>query len=190
MSKRTATVIRIITTAPVTALVLLILLRLLKSDFFISDLHFVLHLSFLCALPALSYLFSRTVPALKARGRSLERNMAIVFSVAGYAGSFITAVCFTSTAYEKILASTYLFSAVLTAFFTLIKFKSSGHACSLSGPAIMLCYCVSPWFAFTFLLLAPIYASSLRLKRHTLLQLICGTVIPIAATFISVLIFL
>lgn len=189
MSKRTATAIRIITAAPVTALVLLILLRILKSDFFINDAHFILHLSFLCALPALSYAFSRAVPALRARGRVLERNMAIAFSVAGYAGSFITATCFASTSSEKILASTYLFSAALTAIFTLIKFKTSGHACALSGPAAMLCYSVSPWFAFAFLLLVPVFVSSLRLKRHTLLQLACGTIIPIAAMLIAILIF-
>lgn len=189
MSKKTATAIRVITAAPVTALVLLILLRIFKSDFFSSDAHFILHLSFLCVLPALSYLFSRAVPALRARGRTFERNMAIIFSVAGYAGSFITAVCFSGTANEKILAATYLFSAALTAIFTLIKFKTSGHACALSGPAAMLCYSVSPWFAFAFLLLIPVFVSSLRLKRHTLLQLACGTAVPIAAMLTAILIF-
>ncbi len=189
MSKRTATIIRTITTAPVTAFLLLVILELLNADFFASVTHFILHVIFLCALPALSYLFTRTIPALKARGRNFERNLAIIFSVAGYAGSFITAVLFKGAVIEKILAATYLFSAAATALCTLFKFKSSGHACSLSGPAAMLCYAASPWFALCFLLLIPIFVSSLRLNRHTFAQLIAGTLIPIAAMAIAILIF-
>ncbi len=189
MSKQTATIIRTITTAPVTAFILLIILRAVNAEFFASDAHFILHVAFLCVLPALSYLFTRTIPALRARGRELERNLAIIFSVAGYAGSFITAVLFGGAPIEKVFAATYLFSAAATALCTLFKFKSSGHACSVSGPVAMLGYAISPWFAFGFLLLLPIFSSSLKLKRHTIFQLAIGTLIPILAMILAIIIF-
>lgn len=188
MSKKTATLIRTLTAAPIPALCLVIILRLIRTDFFINDVHFCLFIFFLSAFPALSYLLSRTVPTLKKGGRNTERNLAIIFSVSGYIGAFITALV-GGTPNEKVLAATYLFSAVITAVLTLVKFKSSGHTCALSGPVAMLCYSVNFWFAFGFLLLIPVYASSIKLDRHTFWQLLAGTAVPIAAMLVSIAIF-
>lgn len=188
MSKKTAYIIRTLTAAPILALLLVIVLRFSRADFFINDVHFCLFVFFLSVLPACSYLLSRTIPALKKRGRNTERNLAILFSVSGYIGAFVTALI-NGTANEKILAATYLFSAVLTALLTIVKFKSSGHACALSGPVAMLCYTVSYWCAFGFLLLIPVFVSSIKLGRHTLLQLFAGTVVPILSMLAAIAIF-
>lgn len=188
MSKKTATIIRTLTAAPIMALCLVVILRFARPDFFINELHFGLFIFFLALLPALSYLLSRTIPALKKGGRNAERNLAIVFSVLGYVGAFITALI-GGTTNERVLAATYLFSALITAILTLAKFKSSGHACALSGPVAMLCYSVNFWFAFGYLLLIPVYVSSIKLGRHTFLQLLAGTVVPVISMLAAIAIF-
>ena len=48
---------------------------------------------------------------------------------------------------------------------------------------------MGPVYALSFAVLVPVYISSLKLERHTLSQLIAGTIIPvialIAASFIA-----
>ena len=55
-------------------------------------------------------------------------------------------------------------------------------------PAVFSMY-MGPVYALSFAVLVPVYISSLKLERHTLSQLIAGTIIPvialIAASFIS-----
>ncbi len=189
MSKKTAKIIRIITAAPILALILCIILYTCADGYFANPLHFSLYVCFLSVLPATSYIFSTFIPSLRIKGRDFERKLAIIFSLIGYVGAFITGVFCGGATGEKILASTYLISVAITAILTVAKVKSSGHACALSGPVAMLCYSVSYWFAFGFLLLIPVFYSSLKLKRHTVLQLILGAIVPIVAQIISIAIF-
>lgn len=189
MSKETAKIIRIFTAPPVLALILIVLLRLCDDSFFINDAHFWLFAAFLVILPACVYPFTSLIPALKAKGRDFERKVAIAASLTGYVGAFLVAVAAGGTSHEKVLSSTYLMSALFTALFTILKIKTSGHTCALSGPVAMLCYCVSPWFAFGYLLLLPVFVSSVKLGRHTPFQLISGALVPIVAMACSILIF-
>lgn len=76
----------------------------------------------------------------------------------------------------------YIFSGTLIAIFTkCLKIKSSGHAAGTAGPITILVLRVSPWFFLGYLLLIPVYCSSLRLKRHTMKELLWGTAYPIVA---------
>ena len=189
MSKETAKIKRIITAAPVLALSLCVILRVCDGGYFANPLHFWLYVCFLTVLPATSYAFTTFIPELHMKGRDFERKLAIIFSLIGYVGAFITGVFCGGATGEKILASTYVISATFTAILSVVKVKSSGHSCALSGPVALLCYSVSYWFAFGFLLLIPVFYSSLRLKRHTPLQLILGAIVPVVALIISIAIF-
>ena len=79
---------------------------------------------------------------------------------------------------------TYLISGTTLAVCTLLHFKASGHTCGCSGPIAALSIFINPWFLVGYVLLTPIIWSSIRLKRHTALQLLAGCVIPVLAMLI------
>lgn len=157
---------------------------------FITPVHYLDSLFTLCLLPLLGYVICRAVPSLKSKGRHLERVLAIAFSLLGYLLGVAFALIGGGTKTELTLYFTYLISGLLTAICSFVfKFKASGHACGVSGPAAMLSMYMGPVYALSFAVLVPVYISSLKLERHTLSQLIAGTIIPvialIAASFIS-----
>lgn len=180
--------VRVITVPPIIAAVTATLLYFLGNNFFADIWHYTAALAALTLFPLFAYPISLVKP--KNTRRSLQRKLALIFSVAGYIGGFVFALITKAPAGEKVLFTTYLLSGILTAFSSFVlKLKSSGHACGVSGPAAVLSYYLSPWFLFSYLLLIPVFWSSLRLKRHTPAQLISGTVIPVICLFISILIF-
>lgn len=183
-------IVRTVTAAPVFAFLMALFMYLLKDEAFNSVSHFILTLVFLVILPLSAYPIARLVPSLKKRGRNTERNLAILFSVVGYIGGEMCAFLLDGTSAEKVIFTVYLLSGVALAVCTLLHFKASGHACGCSGPVAILAYFISPLFLLGYLLLIPVFTSSLRLKRHTLPQLCIGTLVPIVALAVSVLIFI
>ena len=90
---------------------------------------------------------------------------------------------------ELELYLTYIMSGALMGLFSFVfKFRTSGHACGVSGPFALLAYKLSPFWLLGFLLLIPVFSSSLRLKRHRLSELIAGAAISVCALFAAVLI--
>ena len=172
MSGKTAEIIRTITAPPFMALLLVSMLYIgLGSEAFVSPLHYI-----------------EAIFTLKSKGRKLERNLALVFSVLGYVLGAVFALFGGGTRIEIILYLTYLISGMLTALTTIFGFKASGHTCGTSGPAALLVYCMGPLYALMFALLIPVYASSIKLKRHTLPQLIAGTIVPVVALMAAIMI--
>lgn len=184
LKKYCAKAIRVITTAPIFAALLCTLLYVLVPNSFASPLHFVLALGYLSVLPVLAYPISAVIPALRRKGRDGQRNLAIALSIVGYLGGFLTGLLFGGTPTECVLFGTYLCSGTLLALCTLLHFKASGHACGCSGPVAMLSVYICPWFLFGYLLLTPVIWSSVKLKRHTVSQLLVGSVIPVLALLI------
>ncbi len=175
--------IRIITVAPVCA-AFLILILYFKGKF-LSGLHTVFAIIFLSVFPLLSYPVSIFI---KKSDRSSQRKLAIIFSVIGYICGALFCFLSNSTVTEKIIYLTYLFSGTLTGIFSFgFNIKASGHACGVAGPIAALCYFISPFYAIGIILLIPVYSSSIILKRHTPLQLLIGTAIPVICLLISVL---
>lgn len=190
LKKCTAKVIRILTTAPVFAALLCTLLYVLVPNSFASPLHYVLALGYLSVLPVLAYPISAAIPALRRKGRDGQRNLAIVLSICGYLGGFLTALLLDGTPTECVLFGTYLCSGTLLALCTVFHFKASGHACGCSGPNAMLSLFVSPWFMLGYLLLTPIFWASRKLGRHSVPQLLVGTAIPVLALFANYAMFI
>ena len=178
-----AYLIRVVTAPPFAVLASFSLIFGL-SDLFSGTVHYLLLMAFIGFLPLLAYPLSYFVPKLRKKGRKGQRTLALVLSGLGYLLGALLVFLFPSTGFEKVLASTYLFSGVLIALTSAVGFKSSGHAAGVAGPAFLLTWFMGWPFALSFLLLAAVFWSSLHLKRHTGPQLIVGSLIPMVGVLL------
>lgn len=183
MKQKLAKVIRVITTPPIFAALLCTLLYFLLPGSFASGTHYLLGLIFLTAFPIAAYPLAAIIPVFRNKGRDGERTLALILSVGGYIGGFVTAMCFDGAAVEQVLFGTYLFSGITLAVCTLLHCKASGHTCGCSGPIALLAMFVSPWFLLGYPLLTPIVWASKKLGRHSMGQLVVGAIIPVVMLF-------
>lgn len=176
-------IIRIITVAPLAA-ALAVTLLFLHGGFFANGANFAAAIISLTVFPLLAYPVS-----LIKKGderRRFQRSLAIVLAVAGYIGGLLFSLAANAADGERVLYLTYLLSGVAIAFSSfLLKKKSSGHACGIAGPVALLAYYIHPLYLLGLLLLLPVGYASLKMKRHTLPQLISGAVIPIVCLILS-----
>lgn len=187
--KVVAKITRVITIPPIMAAILCTLLFCVVPDAFSNGRHYFSAIVFLVLLPLSAYPLSMIIPSLRRGGRSSQRTLSIVFSVAGYMLGAAFAFIAGGTDIEKTLFLTYLLSGVFTALCSFVfKFRASGHACGVSGPVAMLVHYLGAPYMLGFLLLIAVFVSSLRLKRHTLAQLIGGSAIPILSMYAALLI--
>ncbi len=180
--KRLTYIIRVITVAPVMALVMLLILYLKSPALFGSPLHFALLVLFLVVLPLSAYPLQPLIKKFKDKGREGQRTLAMIFAVAGYVLGCLFALIFGAPKDVLVIFLSYLLSGFFVALINkLFHFKASGHACGVTGPFLLLVYFGHPigYIGFAFLALA--WASSLYMKRHTNLQLAAGGAIPFAA---------
>lgn len=181
MKQKLAKSIRVFTVPSVFAAVLCTVLYLRVEGAFASPGHYAAAMCFLAALPALSYPVCAAVPRLREKGRKAERDLGLVFSVAGYIGGVVFCLFAGSTAVEQLVYGTYLVSGLGLAACTLAHFKASAHACGCSGPIMLLAVYVSPWFLLGYALLGAVMWASRSLDRHSPAQLIGGSVVPVLA---------
>lgn len=188
--KSGAKLLRVLTVPPIMALFLVSALYIgLGKEAFRTPLRYFEAVFTLAILPVLAYPLCAAVPALKAQGRRAERNLAIVFSLLGYLMGTLFAIFGKGTRLEMELYLTYLISGALMGLSTFaFGFKSSGHACGASGPFAMLMYKFGWGWIFGFLLLIPVFSSSIRLKRHRISELIAGAAISVGSLVIAALI--
>jgi len=182
-------IIRIATLPPiVTGLTVLLLYffaadKMPTADFIVSEICLLL-------IPVLSYPIREIFRIGKER-REGQRNTALVFSAIGYTIGFIWAMAADSSMLTKVFFSSYLFSVIVLLIINkAVKFKASGHACSTTAPTVFLVWQLNAWFIIPCAaLIAAVYQSSLKLKRHTLPQLIAGSAISVVASVFSILTF-
>lgn len=181
-------IIRILTVAPLAAAAAVSILYFRGKGFFQNGLHYAISLLTLTVLPLLAYPVS--LVKAKENRRKFQRSLAIVFAVLGYIAGLIFALCTGAPNGEKVLYLTYLLSGLAIALSSFVfKYKSSGHACGIAGPAAILSYYLSPFYIISIILLIPVFIASVQMKRHTVPQLIAGSIIPIVCMFISIGIF-
>ncbi len=182
-------IIRIISVPPLLAFLAATLLFFFRDGFFAGWLDYAVVLLTLVILPILPYPISLIKP--KEKRRDFQRSWAIVFSVAGYISGTLFAFITNAPVTEKIFFSAYLLSGIAIAVASfVIKKKASGHTCGISGPITLLTCFLDIKSAFLYFLLIPVCYASVKLKRHTLPQLISGALIPIASIALSFLIFM
>ena len=172
---RAAKIIRVVTVPPVFAALLTTILYIAMGDAaFANRFHYAEAVFSLSLLPVVPYALCAVIPALKKRGRKFERTVALIFSVTGFAffGGGVQV--------EKVMFATYLCSGLLLAILSFIfKYRASGHACGVAGPVAMLTAYLGAAFLPAALLLVPIGISSVRLGRHTVLQVIIGSAVSV-----------
>jgi len=191
MKKGLAMAIRVLTIAPMMALVLLLTLYFARSDVFGTTLNFVLAVIFLVVFPVLAYPLQPVLPKFKTRGREGQRSLALWMAFLGYILGLVCALLLPVSRYLMIIYMTYLLSGVaLIVLNKVLGIKASGHACGVAGPIFSMVYFLSPWLLLGFLILPAVYWASLKMGRHTSSELLIGTAIPTYALLISILIFL
>lgn len=189
MMKNLAKIIRIITVAPIMALNMLLTLYLQNPLLFGSAVIFILSVLFLVIFPLLAYPLQPLIKKYKSKGREGQRTLAIIFAVAGYLGGCLFAILLHASKNVWIIYLTYLLSGTLVMLWNkLLHFKASGHACGVTGPFALLIYFGQPYGYIGIPVLALVWLASLYMKRHTNLQLITGSVIPIVALGIALMV--
>lgn len=182
-------IIRVATVPPIMASALFIVLGAYKTLGFVDAL---LGILFLGILPILSYPLQPFIPYYKDKGREGQRNLAIIFSVAGYILGCVLALIFNAPLNTVVfIYLDYLISGVLIAIFNkLFHLKASGHACGIIGPVAMLVYMGLYIPAIIGAVITVfVFISSIKMKRHTLPQLIVGSAITVFALLFLTLFF-
>lgn len=77
---------------------------------------------------------------------------------------------------SKLIISSYLLASIFIYLFSKYTMvNASGHACGITGPIIYLLFFIGKWAWFGFLVLIAVYWSSIKMKRHTLDELLYGS---------------
>ena len=186
--KKIAYVIRVITVAPIMALVLLIVLYFNSPLTFGSTAVFLMTVFFLVVLPLLAYPLQPLVKKYKDKGREGQRTLAMIFAVAGYILGLASAIIFGAPTGVLVIYLAYMISGLLVAVTNkVLHFKASGHACGIAGPFMLLVYFgqMIGYMGLGVLIIA--WIASFYMKRHTWPQLLVGTAIPFSALGIILL---
>ncbi len=179
---------RILTVAPVLAIITFSILHFVSPEITGSTLNYILGIVFIAIFPLLAYPLQPILPYFKKKGRDGQRNLAIYMSVFGYIGGIIFAFALRMPDKIQALFLTYFISGILIFIFNkVLKIKASGHACGVAGPIAFLTYIYGPIALLGLPLLALVYWSSLRMDRHKTSELVVGSAIPIAAMLVSIL---
>ena len=189
--KKSLKIIRILTVAPIMAFCLFTLTYIYRNEYFDTAWQYIYSLFCLSVLPMLAYPLQRFIPGFKDKGRDGQRSLAIIFSVIGYVLCCIFGLIFSQSIQLWIIILTYLLSGLCIFISSKVfKFKISGHACGVFGPVSVLFYFGLFIPAIIGIgVTALVYYASLKSGRHTLPELIAGTVLPTILMILFILIF-
>lgn len=187
-----ASVIRVVTVPPLMVAVILAVLYLVRGELFLTPSHLVFSEVFLAVIPLLAYPLSYMIPKLRAKGRKGQRSLAMYLSAVGYLGVVIYGIAAGCTEGLRTIQLTYLLSVVLLLVLNkLLHVKASGHACSVSGPILLLCiYVGAVGVAVGLVLWSVIFWASVRMRHHTPKEYLIGSTVPIVAYVLSFLLYM
>jgi len=176
-----ANFLRKITAPPFEALVFVIALYIRKRELFHSPYEAATAALCLAVIPFSVYAFR--LP------REKQRSFAMIVSSAGYIALFALGLIMHS---ERTLICIYLMYvlsvAVLLVFNKLLKVRASGHACAITGPALILCALVGGWWYPVCILgyCATLWAS-VKTNRHTAREFLLGSAAYLMAAAIALI---
>lgn len=171
--------IRKITVPPIFAMAFLLVMYFLKPIYFTSVWELICGLFFLGILPILGYPLQKYIPYYKNKGREGQRSLAMLFCVAGYLLGTLTAFVTKASSGLCIVYLEYLLGGIaMLVFNKVFHLKASGHACGIIAPVLLSVY-FSMYVPAVIggLLVIPVLISSLKIKRHTMPQLLGGCMI-------------
>ena len=145
---------------------------------------------FLLLVPSAAYPL-REILHIGRERRNGQRSTALVCSAVGYIAGLIWSLLIPCSWIVHILFLSYVISIALLLLLNAgFHFRASGHACSMTAPAVFLTWKLHPLMAVpSALLIAVVYRSSLKLSRHTLPQLLTGSAVSLLACGISILVY-
>lgn len=161
-----------------------------RDDVFTSAAQVVITLLFLAAVPALAYPLSAIVPAIKKKGRAGQRSLAMYLSAVSYLGAWLYGMLGGCGRPLRLILSTYLFSVIILLVMNKIfHLKASGHACSVGGPIIAMCFYINAWgmIAFWLVIYFVIFLASVLSGGHTPKEYLSGTAASGAAFALAAL---
>lgn len=132
-------VIRTLTVAPLLALLMIVIVAANCDGVFPSLWHMIYSMFFLGILPLLAYPLQKYIPAYKDKGREGQRNLAIVFAVAGFTmGCFISFVFPASDGMRVIFLEYFCGALTVLVFNKVFHIRLSGHSCGALAPLISI----------------------------------------------------
>ena len=183
---RISKIVRVVTIAPIMALILLIYLFVKKPEIYSGTVHFILAMLFLTLMPVSAYPLQRFVPPFRDKGRDGQRTFAIIMAVIGYICGIFSTLFFHATKSLLIIYLTYLISGLGVALINkLTPIRASGHACGIVGFVALLVFFAGPWGLLGLGFYAAAFVSSLFMERHTIREFIVGSFIPIIGFALS-----
>lgn len=190
MKKNIAKIIRVVSVPPVMITFLLVFLNINRHDIFHNNIEVLTSIILLGIIPVLAYPFQLLSPSLEKTGRTMQRKLAFIFSLAGYSIALIWAIIVKTSDELLMICADYFISIVILTFFNkVLKKRASGHACSVTGPLVFLIYLVDWKLVFPCIIAAIlIFWSSLYLQRHTKSDLFYGVLSNLLAFALSFII--
>ncbi len=177
--ERIAKVIRVLSVPPVMVSALILILAFNKDGIFRNILEIVISIVLLGFVPILAYVLNGILPGFKEQGREGQRKLAFITNFIGYSAAFLLALISDVENALLLICSTYFFSVLfLTICNKIFHYRASGHACSFTGPLVLLIYFLGWKVIIPCLLIAALIIwSSIYLKRHTVKELTGGIVV-------------
>jgi len=146
---------------------------------------YLMTLGLLAIVPALAYPVSYLIPGIKAEGREGQRKLAFVLSIIGYIAGVIVGQMGDAPWLIRCLFWGYLFSgSTLALINVLLHYKASGHACGLSGPITFMAIATGGQLWYLFLLLPLVFWARIKQDRHTIGNMLAGTLAGVVPTLI------
>ena len=185
-----ALAVRKIMVPPVMSVLFLTALLCFRPEFYARPADYIAAIVGIAVFPVLAYPISSAVPKLKKKGREGQRNLAFIFSSAGYLLSFCYSFLPGRTAEFRLIALIYVLSVVMLLIFNkLLGIRASGHSCAISGPMAACLLLVGPASLPVCLVLFTLsFWSSVVTGRHTSREFLMGAFANLIAGILAVLI--
>lgn len=184
-------IIRVITVAPVLAIIMAAIIAGSCEGIFPSPWHLAYSMFFLGVLPLLAYPLQKYIPAYKDKGREGQRNLAIIFAAAGFTIGCIMSFVFPASDGMRVIFLEYFCGAFAVLVFNKgFHIRLSGHACGALAPVALFLYFRLYAAAVVGTVLAVlVFVASIETKRHTFFQLVGGGLVPLISIIVIGLFF-
>lgn len=179
--------IRVLSIPPVMITALILILAYYKEGVFRNHSEMVITILLLGFVPVLAYGLQKILPGFKEQGREGQRKLAFLFNLISDSVAFLWALLIQAGKDLLLIYSTYFLSVViLTICNKGFHYRASGHACSFTGPFVLLVYFLGWKVVLPCLVIAGLIVwSSLYLKRHTIKELVGGIVVCLLSFALS-----
>ena len=178
-----AYVIRVISIPPVMVSLLVLVLALFSDGFFSSRLDIAAMLVCLALIPLAAYPLSWVIPAVRAKGREGQRNLAFVLTLVGYVLGWLYAKLCSGNLHQIFVYTIYLLSVLLLLLWNKVfHLRASGHACSVTGPTALAGYYLgTAGIIIGAACYLAIFWASVTAKRHKWDEFLGGSVLCLFA---------